>query len=141
MKNFLKKTTSVLLALVSCLLMLSTAFATESEPPTENVTLVEAKIVSIPLKNRIVIGQSPKSPESIKIQLTYSDGTVVTDKVVSCEDGYFVNGELVEEAGGPEMMIYGITYAGHYMNEGKIFLYYNYLALPTLSNFFYGLFN
>lgn len=141
MKIFLKKTMSALLVLVSCFLLTSTAFATKFEPPTENVALIEAKIVNIPLKNRIVIGQSPKSPESIKIQLTYSDGTVVTDKVTSCEDGYFVNGELIEEAGGPEIIIYGIKSAGHYMNEGEIFLYYNYLALPTISSFISGLFN
>lgn len=135
MKNLFKKILSVILALISCFVLCSVSFAIEAENSTDSVYLVDAKIVRVPLKNRIVFSQSPKSPEDIKIELKYSDGTTITEKVVANEDRYYVNGELLEEAGGTTEVIYGITSAGYFMNKGNIFLYYEYLSLPSISDF------
>ena len=135
MKNTLKKTISIFLALFSCFMICNIAFANETTFESESVYLVDAKIVRVPLKNRISFRQSPKSPEGIKIELKYSDGTTVTEKVTVNEDQYYVNGELLEEAGGTAEVIYGITSAGYFMSEGKIFLYYDYLSLPSIFEF------
>lgn len=140
MKNMLKKTISVFLALFSCFMICNIAFANETTFESESVYLVYAKIVRVPLKNRISFKQSPKSPEGIKIELKYSDGTTVTEKVTVNEDQYYVNGELLEEAGGTAEVIYGITSAGYFMNEGKIYLSYKYLAFPPIFNFLLQLF-
>lgn len=135
MKKTFKKILSFILALISCFMICGTAFADEKIPESESAYLIDAKIVQVPLKNRISFRQSPKSPEGIKIELKYSDGTTVTEKVTVNEDQYYVNGELLEEAGGTAEVIYGITSAGYFMNEGKIFLYYDYLSLPSIFEF------
>ena len=131
MKKTFKKIMSVILALVSSFILCSVAFAGETASNNDSVYLVDAKIVQVPLKNRITFRQSPKSPEDITIELKYSDGTTVTKKVTVNEDQYYVNGELLEKAEGTDEVIYGITSAGYFMNEGKIYLTYKYLALPT----------
>lgn len=101
------------------------------EKPTVN--LIEAKIVKVPLGKRITFAQSPESPDGITVELKYSDGTTVTEKVTVNEDQYYVNGELLEEAERTTEEVYGITSAGYFMNEGKIYLSYKYLALPSIS--------
>ena len=121
-------------------MLCSVAFASEKTSNSDSVYLVDAKIVRVPLKNRISFKQSPKSPEGIKIELKYSDGTTITEKVVANEECYYVNGELLEEAGGTAEVIYGITSAGYFMNEGKIYLSYKYLAFPPIFNFLLQLF-
>lgn len=131
MKKTFKKIVSVILALIFCFMICGTAFADEKTPERESVCLVDAKIVRVPLKNRISFRQSPKSPEEIKIELKYSDGTTVVDKIVLLEDEYYVNGENVIEAEYVAVEKYGIKNAGLYMNEGKIHLSYEYLCLPT----------
>ena len=107
---------------------------------TPSVSLIDAEIIEVPLKNRISFRQSPKSPEGIKIELKYSDGTTVTEKVTVNEDQYYVNGELLEEADRTDEVIYGITSAVYFMNEGKIYLSYKYLAFPFIFNFILQLF-
>ncbi len=131
MKNILKKITSVILALFSCFMICNIAFANETKIESESAYLVDAKIVQIPLRNRISFRQSPKSPEGIKIELKYSDGTTVTDKIVLLEDEYYVNGENVIEAEYAAVEKYGIKKAGLYLNEGKTYLSYGYLCLPS----------
>ncbi len=110
----------------------------DSEKPV--AYLVEAKIIKIPLSKRLVFSQQPKSPDGITIELKYSDGTTVTEKVTVNEGQYYVNGELLEEAGGTAEVVYGITSAGYFMNEGKIYLSYKYLAFPPIFNFILQLF-
>lgn len=102
----------------------------------EKVLLVDAEIIKVPFNKRIVFAQFPKSPEGITIKLTYSDGTNVTEKVVTAENGYYVNGELLEEAGRTAEVIYGVTSAGYFMNEEKIYISYDYLSLPSVLDFF-----
>ncbi len=140
MKKTFKKIMSIVLALISCFMLCSISFAEEAESSSDSVYLIDAKFVKVPLKNRISFKQSPKSPEGIKIELTYSDGTIVTEEVVINGDRYYVNGELLEEAGGTTEVIYGITSAGYFMNEGKIYLSYKYLAFPPIFNFLLQLF-
>jgi len=137
MKNTLKKIITVILALFSCFMICNIAFANEKTPESESVYLVDAKIISVPLKNRISFRQSPKSPEGIKVELKYSDGTTIIDKIVLLEDEYYVNGENVIEAEYAAVEKYGIKKAGLYMNKGKIHIYYKYLCLPsTISGLF-----
>ncbi len=137
MKKTLKKITSVILALFSCFLICNIAFANETTFESESVHLVDAKIVRVPLKNRISFKQYPKSPEGIKIELKYSDGTTVIDKIVLLEDEYYVNGENIIEAEYAAVEEYGIKNAGLYMKEGEIHIAYKYLCLPsTISGLF-----
>lgn len=113
----------------------------EKIPEKPVVNLSEAKIVKVPLGKRFVLGQKPKSPDGITIELKYSDGTTVTEKVVITEKGYYVNEELLEEAERAAEVVYGITSAGYFMNEGEIYLSYKYLALPSITDFFNAIFS
>ncbi len=106
----------------------------DKTPEQPVVNLSEAKIIKVPLCKRFAFGQKPKSPDGITIELKYSDGTTVTEKVVTTEKGYYVNGEFLEEAGGTDEVVYGITSAGYFMNEGKILISYKYLALPLITD-------
>lgn len=131
MKKTFKKITSIILALVSCFMLCSVAFANEPESSLDSVYLVDAKIVRVPLRNRISFRQLPKSPEGIEIELKYSDGTTFADKIVLFEDEYYINDESVIEAEYAAVEKYGIKNAGLYINEGKIYLSYKYLCLPS----------
>ena len=113
----------------------------DKDPEKPVAYLIEAKIIKIPLSKRLVFSQQPKSPDGITIELKYSDGTTVTEKVSVNENLYYVNGELLEEAGGTAEVIYGITSAGYFMNEGEIYLSYKYLALPSITDFFNAIFS
>lgn len=105
-------------------------------PEKPSVSLVDAKIVKIPFKKRIVFGQLPKSPEGITVELKYSDGTTVTDKITLSDDEYYVNGECITEAVYAAVEKYGVKNAGLYLNEGEIHLSYKYLALPSIIDLF-----
>lgn len=113
----------------------------DRDPEKPAVYLIEAQIIKIPLSKRIVFSQQPKSPDGITIELKYSDGTTVTEKVSVNENLYYVNGELLEEAGETSEVIYGITSAGYFMNEGEIYLSYKYLVLPSITDFFNAIFS
>lgn len=134
MNKTLKKIISVILAMFYCFMMCNIAFCNERTFRNESVYLVDAKIVRVPLKNRISFRQYPKSPEGIKVELKYSDGTTVIDKIVFLEDEYYINGENVIEAEYSAVEKYGIKNAGLYMNEGKTHLSYEYLCLPSTIN-------
>lgn len=108
----------------------------QNTPEKPSVSLVDAKIVKVPCKKRIVFGQLPKSPEGITVELKYSDGTTVIDKITLSNDEYYVNGECVTEAEYATVEKYGIKDAGLYMNEGEIHLSYKYLALPSIIELF-----
>lgn len=108
----------------------------DTKPEEPDINLSCAEIIKIPFEKRIVFGQLPKSPEGIEIKLTYSNGTTVTDKITSTENGYYVNGECVITAEYATVEKYGIKNAGYYLNEGKLYLSYKYLALPSLSDLF-----
>lgn len=115
---------------------------TKQIPPEKpSIDLIDAKIVKIPCLKRIVFGQLPKSPEGITVELKYSDGTSVTDKIAANEDGYYINGESVTEAEYAAVEKYGIKNAVLYLNEEKIHLSYKYLCLPTtISGLFHMLY-
>ncbi len=106
-----------------------------------SVSLVDAKIIKVPCKKRIVFSQLPKSPEGITVELKYSNGTTITEKIKATENGYYVNGEFVIEAVYGAVEEYGIKNAGLYLNEGKIYLSYKYLCLPSIINLFKSMFN
>jgi len=99
---------------------------------TPSVYLTEAEIIKVPFYKRIVFGQSPKSPEGITVELKYSDGTTVTDKIISTENGYFVNGESVEINDAIMVGLYGKATEVYFMSEGKIKISYNYLLFPSI---------
>lgn len=113
----------------------------DTKPQEPNIYLSAAEIIKIPFEKRIVFGQLPKSPEGIEIKLTYSDGTTVTDKITSTENGYYVNGECVITAEYATVEKYGIKNAGYYLNESKLYLSYKYLALPSLPDLFEEILN
>ncbi len=102
------------------------------EADTPSACLTEAEIIKVPFFKRIVFGQSPKSPEGITVELKYSDGTTVTDKIISTENGYFVNGEPVEINDAIMVGLYGKATEVYFMSEGKIKISYNYLLLPSI---------
>ncbi len=141
MKNLIKKITPLILALISCFMLCNVAFAVETVQHESIVKPIEAKILYVPLKNRIVFNQSPKSPKGIVVELKYSDGTVVTEGIAVEEDGYYLNGELVEAYGRVDMVIYGITSANYYINQGEVDFSYKYLSLPSINYFFSLIFN
>lgn len=99
---------------------------------TPSVYLTEAEIIKVPFYKRIVFGQSPKSPEGITVELKYSDGTTVTDKIISTENGYFVNGESVEAANDSAGKYFGIVTETLFISEGKIAISYEYLLLALM---------
>lgn len=127
----MKKALSIILALLSCFILCNIAFANGTAPENDSAYLVDAKIVRVPLKNRISFRQLPESPKGITVELTYSDGTTVTDKIALDENGYCVNGESVIEAEYTAVEKYGIKNASLFMNEGELHLSYKYLCLPT----------
>ncbi len=102
------------------------------EADTPSVYLTEAEIIKVPFFKRIVFGPLPKSPEGITVKLKYSDGTTVTDKIISTEDGYFVNGESVEKNDAVTVGLYGMSTAVYFMSEGQISISYKYLLLPSI---------
>lgn len=99
---------------------------------TPSVCLTEAEIIKVPFYKRIVFGHSPKSPEGITVELKYSDGTTVTEKIISTENGYFVNGESVEINDAIMVGLYGKATEVYFMSEGQIKISYNYLLLPSI---------
>lgn len=113
----------------------------DKDPEKPVAYLVEAQIIKIPLSKRIVFSQQPKSLDGIAIELKYSDGTTVTEKVIAAENGYCVNGEFLEESGGTAEVVYGIKSAGFYIKNGEIYLSYKYLALPSITDFFNAIFS
>ncbi len=102
------------------------------EADTPSVYLTEAEIIKVPFFKRIVFGQLPKSPEGITVELKYSDGTTVTDKIISTENGYYVNGELVEMNDAVTVRPYGRATVVYFMSEGKITMSYKYLLFPSI---------
>lgn len=118
-------------------MLCSIAFANEADPSSNSVYLVDAKIVRVPIKNRISFRQLPKSPEGIEIELNYSDGTTVVDKIISLNDEYYINNEIVIEAEYATIVKYGIKSAGLYINARELCISYKYLCLPsTISGLF-----
>lgn len=113
----------------------------DNVPQKPAVYLVDAKIIKIPLNKRLVFAQQHKSPDGIEIELKYSDGTTITEKVIVTENVYYVNGELVMEAENATVEEYGIKNAGFHLSDGEIYLSYKYLALPSITDLFKSITN
>ncbi len=113
----------------------------EEAPEAE---LIEAKIIKIPLKNKVVIGHHPDmaaEPDGIVVELKYSDGTVITDKVVVSDEKvypyaetYSVNGEILYYPTYVTVVRYGMQEIGYYLNDYKVKISYKCLFLPTISD-------
>ncbi len=141
MKKTFKKIMSVTLALISCFMLCSIAFANEAEPSSDSVYLVDAKIIYVPLKNRIVFSfGSPALPDGIVVKLTYNDGTVKTATIKGSDDGYFANKERVTGSVRAAVVEYGILTDFLFFNDGQIKIEYKYLCLPTISGLFHMLY-
>lgn len=105
----------------------------------DNIELVAAEIMSIPLKKRIVFGYLPKSPQEIKIKLKYSDGKEVVCLVYLSEGGeYYVENEKMKQISINDNESYGIKKAEYYLGEEEIYLCYKYLAIPSIKIFIYS---
>ncbi len=103
---------------------------TNTESDTLSVYLTEAAIIKVPLFKRIVFEAYPQSPKGITVELKYSDGTTVTDKIKSTENGFYVNGELVEKS--DSVTGYGIVTEVLFINGEEISVSYEYLLLPSI---------
>lgn len=132
MKKTFKKIMSIVLALISCFMLCSIAFANEAEPLSDSIYLVDAKIVWVPLKNRIVFGWGvPEKPNGILIKLQYSDGTHTIEKIVENGAGFTVGKESVNTTFRPDNVSYGVN--TDYIIIGEmVMVEYKYLVFPPL---------
>lgn len=104
---------------------------THGESDTPDVYLTEAAIIKVPFFKRIVFEAYPQSPEGITVELKYSDGTIVTDKIIGNENGFYVNGELAEKS--DSVNGYGIVSEVLFLNGGEISVSYEYLLIPSIA--------
>lgn len=132
MKKTLKKIMSIILALISCFTLCSIAFANESESSSDSVYLVDAKIVWVPLKNRIVFSWGmPEKPSGILIKLQYSDGVHTVEKIVENNIGYTIGKESVNTTFRTDNVSYGVN--TDFIIIGDIVMVeYKYLVIPPL---------
>ena len=133
-----------LIALIlSALMIVSSAFicANAEDVPTQGVRLTKAEIVSVPLKNRVVVlNGAPETPEGIKVKLTYSDGSVKEAVVEKKESGYRAGDENVYPGENILLVQYGILNTNIYFDsqgdtiDEMIYASYRYLSLPSWLN-------
>lgn len=99
--------------------------------PTNN--LIDAKIIYVPLKNRIVFSfGSPALPDGIVVKLTYNDGTEKIATIKGSEEGYFADGERVIGNVRASVVEYGILTDFLFFNDGQIKIEYKYLVIPPI---------
>ncbi len=102
-----------------------------SVKPTYNI--IDAKIIYVPLKNRIVFSfGSPALPDGIVVKLTYNDGTTKTATIKGNDDGYFANEERVTGSVRAAVVEYGILTDFLFFNDGQIKIEYKYLVIPPV---------
>lgn len=100
--------------------------------------LMEVKIVSIPLKNRVVFTNgSPESPKGIKVKLIYEDGSEYAEEITETENGYYAGNELLFLPVNIDAVRYGILTTALYFREGEITASYKYLSLPKWLDFLF----
>lgn len=91
MKKTFKKILSVILALISCFMLSSIAFAENDSdgdimlPPSEEV---EVSIIYAPIKSRIIYNQVGPFLEGVILKVTYYDGHSEVLKVEKVDNGY-----------------------------------------------------
>ncbi len=140
----MKKIIAFILAALTIVSLSCVAVSAEEAPQPEEVKLVSAEIVSVPLKNRIVfMDGAPETPEGIKVKLNYSDNTSAT-VVIEKKDGmYFAGKEKVYPGETILIVRHGIFVTRVYFDgsEGDtmdetVYVSYRYLALSSRLNIF-----
>lgn len=97
------------------------------------VSVVDAEVIYIPLKNRIVFGYgSPSLPDGIVVRLTYADGSTETATIEKRDDGYFANEEKVTGSVRPAVVEYGVLTDALFFNGDLICVEYKYLVIPPI---------
>lgn len=108
-------------------------FGKSTEPSAPDYRVASAKILYVPLKNRIVFGfGSPALPDGIVVKITYKDGTTQNAVIKRTDDGYFANGEKVTGSMRPAVVEYGILTDTLFFNDGQVKIEYKYLVLPPI---------
>ncbi len=105
-------------------------------PPLDNdeiPVLVDAEIVYVPLKNRIVFSfGSPNTPKGIVLKLIYSDGTCEKATIVETDDGCFANKHQVFGGVRAAVVEFGLLETYLYLNDGEIQMSYKYFVIPPI---------
>lgn len=128
----MKKILSVILSFVLICSLFTAAYAQPLTPSEPSNNIVDAEIISVPLKNRIVFGYgSPESPDGIVLKLTYSDGTEKTETIVRTDKGYFAGEENIIGSVRPAVVSYGFQTETLYVNE-TVEVEYNYFVIPPI---------
>lgn len=105
----------------------------ESAKSSSDNGIISAKIIYVPLKNRIVFGYgAPALPNGIVVKLTYLDGTVKKAVIRKTENGFFVNDEKVTGGFIASVNTYGILTDTLFLNDGQIKMEYRYLVIPPI---------
>lgn len=128
----MKKLLSGVLSIILICSLFTAAYAQPFTPTDPSTEVVDAKIVYLPLKNKIVFGYgSPALPDGIVLKLTYSDGTEKTETVTRTDDGYFAGKESIIGSVHLTLVSYGFQTETLYVNE-TIEVEYNYFVIPPI---------
>lgn len=104
------------------------------------IELVNAEIVHVPLKNRIVFSMGkPADPDGIILKLTYSDGTIKEAAIEKSENGFSIDGIWLNYLCEPALISYGIKTDTIFLNDFKTVVRYKYLVLPPIITIIIGL--
>lgn len=128
----MKKLLSGVLSIILICSLFTAAYAQTLIPADPSAEVVDAEIVYLPLKNRIVFGYgSPALPDGIVLKLTYSDGTEKTETVINTDKGYFAGKESITGSVRLTVVSYGLQTETLYVNETTE-VEYNYFVIPPI---------
>lgn len=137
MKAKIIRALSLALALILCVCSFTPAFAEASTDPINE--LVNAEILYVPLKNRIVFSfGAPALPDGIVLRLTYADGSTQKAVVTKTDDGCFANGERLSGGFNPAVVSYGILTGTLFVGDAQVKIEYKYLAVPPILTIIKG---
>lgn len=133
----MKKILSLILSIVLICSFFTAAYAQPLTPSEPSNNVVDAEIVSVPLKNRIVFGYgSPESPDGIVLKLTYGDGTEKTAIIIRTDEGFFADKENIIGSVHLDVVSYGFHTETLYVNE-TIEVEYDYFVIPPFRTILY----
>lgn len=128
----MKKLLSGVLSIILICSLFTAAYAQPLTPAEPTKDVVDAEIVHLPLKNKIVFGYgSPALPDGIVLKLTYSDGTKKTETIVRTDEGYFAGNESITSSFHTTVVSYGLQTETLFVNETTK-VEYDYFVLPPI---------
>lgn len=133
----MKKSLSFILSIVLFCSIFTAAYAQPLTPSEPSNDVVDAEIIYVPLKNRIVFSYgSSNLPNGIILKLTYSDGTEKTETIVRTDYGYYAGEESIIGAVHPAVVSYGFHTETLYINE-TVGVEYDYFVIPPVRSIIY----